>query len=73
MYHYACMYSANITFIYSFSAGLTQDILEPSEAFKSSFIKNEDNLNFKLLPYLDKYNNFIILTHFPPMHNKNHF
>ena len=30
------------TFIYSFSAGLSQDFLEPTEAFKPAFIKNKD-------------------------------
>lgn len=35
-------------FIYSFSAGLNQDFLEPNEAFKPTFTKNEDSLNFKL-------------------------
>lgn len=34
-------------FIYSFGAE-NQSFLEPSEAFKSSFTKNQDNLNFKL-------------------------
>ena len=36
------------TFIYSFSAGLSQDFLEPTEAFKPAFIKNKDSLSFKL-------------------------
>ena len=36
------------TFLYSFSLELNQEFLEPSEAFKSSFTKNQDNLNFKL-------------------------
>ena len=36
------------TFLYSFSSELNQEFLEPSEAFKSSFTKNQDNLNFKL-------------------------
>lgn len=35
-------------FIYSFSAGLNQEFLEPNEAFKPTFTKNEDSLNFKL-------------------------
>ena len=37
-----------LSFIYSFSAGLNQDFLEPNEAFKTSFTKNKDDLNFKL-------------------------
>lgn len=41
--------------------------------FEEIAIYYRDNLNFKLLPYLDKYNNFVILTHFPPMHNKKSF
>ena len=36
------------TFIYSFSLELSQDFLEPQDAFKSSFTKNQDSLNFKL-------------------------
>ena len=36
------------TFIYSFSLELSQDFLEPEDAFKSSFTKNQDSLNFKL-------------------------
>lgn len=36
------------TFIYSFSAGLSQDFLEPNEAFKPTFTKNEDSINLKL-------------------------
>ena len=35
-------------FIYSFSVGLNQEFLEPNEAFKPTFTKNEDSLNFKL-------------------------
>jgi thioredoxin:protein disulfide reductase len=35
-------------FIYSFSLELSQDFLEPEDAFKSSFTKNQDSLNFKL-------------------------
>lgn len=37
-----------LVFIYSFSLELKQDFLEPEEAFKPSFIKNEESLNFKL-------------------------
>jgi thiol:disulfide interchange protein DsbD len=37
-----------LSFVYSFSAGLNQDFLEPNEAFKTSFTKNKDDLNFKL-------------------------
>ena len=37
-----------LSFVYSFSAGLNQDFLEPNEAFKTSFTKNKDSLNFKL-------------------------
>ncbi len=36
------------SFVYSFSIGLSQDFLEPNEAFKSTFSKNENGLNFKL-------------------------
>ncbi|MDD3054361.1 MAG: protein-disulfide reductase DsbD [Aliarcobacter sp.] len=36
------------TFIYSFSAGLNQEFLEPNEAFKPTFTKNETSINFKL-------------------------
>ena len=35
-------------FIYSFSLELSQNFLEPEDAFKSSFTKNQDSLNFKL-------------------------
>lgn len=35
-------------FIYSFAAGLNQEFLEPNEAFKPTFSKNEDSINFKL-------------------------
>ena len=35
-------------FIYSFSLELNQDFLEPEDAFKSSFTKKQDSLNFKL-------------------------
>ena len=37
-----------LAFIYSFSLEFKQDFLEPEEAFKTSFTKNEDSLNFKL-------------------------
>ena len=37
-----------LTFIYSFSLELTTKVLEPNEAFKTSFTKNKDNLTFKL-------------------------
>ena len=37
-----------LAFVYSFSFELNQDFLEPEEAFKTSFTKNEDSLNFKL-------------------------
>ena len=36
------------TFIYSFSAELSQDFLEPEDALKPAFIKNKDSLSFKL-------------------------
>ena len=36
------------TFIYSFSAGLNQEFLEPNEAFKPTFTKNETSINLKL-------------------------
>ena len=36
------------SFVYSFSIGLSQDFLEPNEAFKSTFSKNENGLNFTL-------------------------
>jgi thiol:disulfide interchange protein DsbD len=35
-------------YIYSFSLGANQGFLEPNEAFKLSFTKKNDNLNFKL-------------------------
>lgn len=35
-------------FVYSFSSNLNQEFLEPNEAFKPVFTKNEDSLNFKL-------------------------
>lgn len=35
-------------FVYSFSSSLNQEFLEPNEAFKPIFTKNEDSLNFKL-------------------------
>lgn len=35
-------------FVYSFSSSLNQEFLEPNEAFKPVFTKNEDSLNFKL-------------------------
>jgi thioredoxin:protein disulfide reductase len=35
-------------FIYLFAAGLNQEFLEPNEAFKPTFSKNEDSVNFKL-------------------------
>ena len=35
-------------FIYSFSLELDQGFLDPEDAFKTSFTKNEDSLNFKL-------------------------
>src|SRR6218665_330314 len=35
-------------FLYSFSSNLNQEFLEPNEAFKPVFTKNEDSLNFKL-------------------------
>ena len=37
-----------LAFVYSFSLEFKQDFLEPEEAFKTSFTKNEDSLNFKL-------------------------
>jgi thiol:disulfide interchange protein DsbD len=37
-----------LAFIYSFSLELSQDFLEPEDAFKTSFTKNKDSLNFKL-------------------------
>lgn len=35
-------------YVYSFSLGVNQGFLEPNEAFKTSFTKKEDSLNFKL-------------------------
>ena len=43
------------SFVYSFSIGLSQDFLEPNEAFKPTFSKNEDSLNFKLALGRDIY------------------
>ena len=37
-----------LAFVYSFSLEFKQDFLEPEEAFKTSFTKNEESLNFKL-------------------------
>lgn len=37
-----------LIFVYSFSLDLNPKILEPEEAFKTTFIKNQDNLNIKL-------------------------
>ena len=37
-----------LAFVYSFSLEFKQDFLEPEDAFKTSFTKNEDSLNFKL-------------------------
>jgi thioredoxin:protein disulfide reductase len=37
-----------LAFTYSFSLELSQNFLEPEDAFKTSFTKNEDSLNFKL-------------------------
>ena len=37
-----------LIFIYSFSIELTAPVLEPEEAFKTTFIKNQDNINLKL-------------------------
>jgi thioredoxin:protein disulfide reductase len=37
-----------LAFAYSFSLELNQNFLEPEDAFKTSFTKNEDSLNFKL-------------------------
>lgn len=37
-----------LVFIYSYSLELRQDFLEPEQAFKSTFVKNKDNLNYKL-------------------------
>ena len=38
-----------LVFVYSFSLELAPKILEPEEAFKPSFTKKEDSLNFKLV------------------------
>ena len=38
-----------LVFVYSFSLELAPKILEPEEAFKPSFIKKENSLNFKLI------------------------
>ena len=35
-------------YVYSFSLGVNQGFLEPNEAFKPSFTKKEDSLDFKL-------------------------
>jgi thioredoxin:protein disulfide reductase len=37
-----------LAFVYSFSLDLKQDFLEPEDAFKTDFIKNEQNITFKL-------------------------
>ena len=37
-----------LIFIYSFSIELSAPVLEPEEAFKTTFIKNQDNINLKL-------------------------
>ena len=37
-----------LVFVYSFSLDINQGFLEPEEAFKTSFTKNEDSLNIKL-------------------------
>lgn len=37
-----------LVFVYSFSLELNPKVLEPEEAFKTTFTKNEDNLNIKL-------------------------
>jgi thioredoxin:protein disulfide reductase len=37
-----------LVFVYSFSLDLKQDFLEPEDAFKTDFIKNEQNITFKL-------------------------
>ena len=37
-----------LIFIYSFSIELSAPVLEPEEAFKTAFIKNQDNINLKL-------------------------
>lgn len=37
-----------LIFVYSFSLELSPKILEPEEAFKTTFTKNQDNLNIKL-------------------------
>jgi thioredoxin:protein disulfide reductase len=37
-----------LAFVYSFSLDLKQDFLEPEDAFKTEFIKNEQNITFKL-------------------------
>ena len=37
-----------LTFIYSFSVELTTKVLEPNEAFRTSFTKNQDSLTLKL-------------------------
>lgn len=37
-----------LTFVYSFSLELNPKVLEPEEAFKTTFTKNQDDLNIKL-------------------------
>ena len=37
-----------LTFVYSFSLELNPKVLEPEEAFKTTFMKNQDDLNIKL-------------------------
>ncbi len=37
-----------LVFVYSFSLDLNPKVLEPEEAFKTTFTKNQDNLNIKL-------------------------
>ena len=44
-----------LVFVYSFSLELAPKILEPEEAFKPSFTKKEDSLNFKLVLGKDIY------------------
>jgi thiol:disulfide interchange protein DsbD len=54
-----------LVFVYAFSLELKQDFLEPEEAMRPSFIKNEDSLTFKLdlgrdiYLYDDKFKVFI--------------
>ena len=46
-------------FVYSFSSSLNQEFLEPNEAFKPVFTKNEDSLNSIFVNAYKKENNLL--------------